>query len=218
MASKTVKFNVGGKHFEVSRALIDRHSDTMLGKLVSDAWQEDPEETVFIDRDGDIFACVLNYLRYGSIDLPVTVPKSMFDREINSVEGAINQESLPKSPIPFFMPKANLNERVATLEDRMSAMNARMEAQWVGVRMLEVLRMIAQWVGVRMSEVLRMAQWVWVAMSEVPRMIAQWVGVAMWGVLRMIKMLFFVFAVVTSFLGFFWILHICTVWVRAWEW
>ena len=27
----TVKFNVGGKHFEVSRALIDEHSDTMLG-------------------------------------------------------------------------------------------------------------------------------------------------------------------------------------------
>ncbi len=63
--SSTIKFNVGGRHFEVSRDLIDTHSETMLGKLVSDAWQEDPEEVVFIDRDGDIFAHVLNYLRYG---------------------------------------------------------------------------------------------------------------------------------------------------------
>ena len=61
----TIKFNVGGRHFEVSRDLIDTHSETMLGKLVSDVWQEDPEQEVFIDRDGDIFAHVLDYLRYG---------------------------------------------------------------------------------------------------------------------------------------------------------
>lgn len=52
--SSTIKFNVGGRHFEVSRDLIDTHSETMLGKLVSDAWQKDPEEEVFIDRDGNI--------------------------------------------------------------------------------------------------------------------------------------------------------------------
>ena len=38
MSQSTVKFNVGGKHFEVARALIDDHSDTLLGKLVSDTW------------------------------------------------------------------------------------------------------------------------------------------------------------------------------------
>ena len=59
------KFDVGGKLYKVSRALIDEHSRTVLGKLVSDTWNEDPEETVFIDRDGDIFAHVLNFLRYG---------------------------------------------------------------------------------------------------------------------------------------------------------
>ena len=61
----TLAKSLGGKHFEVSRDLIEAHSETMLGKLVSEAWQADPEETVFIDRDGDIFAYVLNYLRYG---------------------------------------------------------------------------------------------------------------------------------------------------------
>ena len=61
----TVKFNVGGRHFEVSRALVDEHSDTVLGKLVSDTWSDDSGNVVFIDRDGDIFAHILNYLRYG---------------------------------------------------------------------------------------------------------------------------------------------------------
>ena len=63
--TNTIKFNVGGRPFEVSRDLMDKYSETMLGKLVSEAWQTDPEEPVFIDRDGDIFAFVLNYLRYG---------------------------------------------------------------------------------------------------------------------------------------------------------
>ena len=65
MDEATVKFNVGGKHFEVSRALIDEHADSMLRRLVSDTWNEDPSKAVFIDRDGDIFAHILNYLRYG---------------------------------------------------------------------------------------------------------------------------------------------------------
>jgi predicted metallo-beta-lactamase superfamily hydrolase len=64
-ATETVKFNVGGRHFKVSRALIEGHSDTVLGKLVSDTWNDEPDKAVFVDRDGDIFAQILNYLRYG---------------------------------------------------------------------------------------------------------------------------------------------------------
>jgi hypothetical protein len=64
-ATETVNFNVGGRHFEVSRALIDGHSETVLGKLVSDNWNENPDKAVFIDRSGDLFANVLEYLRYG---------------------------------------------------------------------------------------------------------------------------------------------------------
>mmetsp|Transcript_13460 Transcript_13460/g.28554 ORF Transcript_13460/g.28554 Transcript_13460/m.28554 type:complete len:202 (+) Transcript_13460:102-707(+) len=79
----TVRFNVGGRHFEVSRALVDEHSNTVLGKLVSDTWNGDPAKAVFIDRSGDIFAHILEYIRYGSIELPITVPRSMFDRELD---------------------------------------------------------------------------------------------------------------------------------------
>ena len=65
MAEDTVKFNVGGRHFEVSKSLIAGHQDTVLGKLVSDTWNADPGKAVFIDRSSDLFAQVLEYLRYG---------------------------------------------------------------------------------------------------------------------------------------------------------
>ena len=80
---QTVKFYVGGKIFETARTLIDQHEDTMLARLVSDTWQEDPHKPVFIDRNGDIFALVLDYLRYGSIVLPITISKEMFIRDLD---------------------------------------------------------------------------------------------------------------------------------------
>eukprot|EP00985_Skeletonema_marinoi_P019529 scaffold11238_cov150-Skeletonema_marinoi.AAC.3 len=97
--TNTIKFNVGGRPFEVSRDLMEKHSETMLGKLVSEAWQADPEEPVFIDRNGNIFEYVLDYLRYGSIELPRNVPKSSFERDLDFYgllpkEGEIKEKSL----------------------------------------------------------------------------------------------------------------------------
>jgi hypothetical protein len=81
----TVQFDLGGKIFKISRALIDEHPDTMLAKMISEAWENenDKDKPLFIDRDGDLFAHVLNYLRYGSIDLPPSTPKTMFQRELD---------------------------------------------------------------------------------------------------------------------------------------
>ncbi|KAL7550700.1 hypothetical protein ACHAWF_013920 [Thalassiosira exigua] len=78
----------------------------MIGRLVLEAWQEDPKETVFIDRNGDTFAYVLDYLRYGSINLPITIPKTTFDRDIDyygikAAEGTIKQESVYSNEILF---------------------------------------------------------------------------------------------------------------------
>lgn len=80
---QTVKFNVGGKLFETARSLIDQHDGTMLARLVSDTWQEDPTKPVFIDRCSDMFTHVLNYLRYESIILPANLPKEMFLRDLD---------------------------------------------------------------------------------------------------------------------------------------
>ena len=53
----------------------------MLERLVSDTWQKDSKDhtkPIFINRDGDTFAYVLNYLRYGRVTLPDTIPEDMF--------------------------------------------------------------------------------------------------------------------------------------------
>jgi hypothetical protein len=72
----TVKLNVGGKHYEVSRSLIERYPDTMLARLVSDTWQSDPSSTIFIERDGDRFRYILDYMRDDKVFLPSTISKS----------------------------------------------------------------------------------------------------------------------------------------------
>ena len=78
-----VIFDVGGKMYTVSRSLIEEHSDTMLARIVSKTWLEDPNSTVFIDRDGDTFRFVLDYLRYGSVDLPHNMPMANFKRDMD---------------------------------------------------------------------------------------------------------------------------------------
>ena len=96
---ETVQFNVGGKLFEVSRDLIDQNPDSMLAKLISETWEKEPDKPIFIDRDGEKFAHVLDYLRYGSIVLPPSIPQPMFDREldyygITAPEPSVSQSSL----------------------------------------------------------------------------------------------------------------------------
>ncbi|KAL7549180.1 hypothetical protein ACHAWF_012446 [Thalassiosira exigua] len=59
-------FNVCGRHFEVSRDLIEQQPDSMLEKAASETWHPDPEKAILIDRSGDIFAQAMEYLRYGS--------------------------------------------------------------------------------------------------------------------------------------------------------
>jgi len=97
-STEKIKLNVGGKQFEVSRSVVNQYPETMIGRLVSDTWQNtNHEETIFIDRDGDMFGHVLNYMRYGSIELPTHVPKSMFQRELDFYQlksnGNIKQET-----------------------------------------------------------------------------------------------------------------------------
>jgi hypothetical protein len=57
----TIRFNVGGKLYKVSRSLIEQR-DTMLARLTSETWQREDSgnQDIFIDRDGERFAYVLD--------------------------------------------------------------------------------------------------------------------------------------------------------------
>ena len=69
----------------------------MLIQTLCWPWENDSENPMFIDRDGDKFGHVLDYLRYGSIELPVTIPQAMFQCELDyygiaAVVGSVTQE------------------------------------------------------------------------------------------------------------------------------
>ncbi|KAL7545396.1 hypothetical protein ACHAWF_008740 [Thalassiosira exigua] len=132
MPVDTIQFDVGGKLFKVSRALIDGHQDTMLGKLVSDAWQEDSTETVFIDRNGDMFALILEYLRYGRQCL---IAKSITYYGIHSFEGTINQESIAQVADCFRHAKSKHDMFFLAVEANYQyAMNKTNSSKYVHVR------------------------------------------------------------------------------------
>lgn len=79
--STTVKFNVGGKLYEVSRSLLDRFPSTKLAEKASE-WSL-PSPPIFIDRDGDRFAYCLDYMRdNGTVYLPETVSKTAILRDL----------------------------------------------------------------------------------------------------------------------------------------
>jgi hypothetical protein len=77
-ASGTVKFNVGGRLYEVPRSLVEKFPSTMLARMASDTWQKDPEATLFIGRSGERFEYSLDYMRADKVWLPLNIPKEAF--------------------------------------------------------------------------------------------------------------------------------------------
>jgi BTB/POZ domain len=79
----TVCLDVGGIKYKVSRTLIEMYPNTMLGRLVSDTWLQDPTREIFIDRDGDRFRYVLDYMRDGKACLPMSISRPSLVQELD---------------------------------------------------------------------------------------------------------------------------------------
>jgi hypothetical protein len=106
---KTIRFNVGGHIFQVTKSLLDLHSNTMLAKIASEQWLQQRKDElltpsvplspkltsshlesqsscskseIFIDRDGMIFRHVLSYLRDGQVMLPIAIDKNAILHEL----------------------------------------------------------------------------------------------------------------------------------------
>ena len=80
---KPITFNIGGQRYEISRSLLDQFPESMLTNCASGQWLENPEEEIFIERDGAVFRYILNYMRDGSVFLPVTERKQSFIKELD---------------------------------------------------------------------------------------------------------------------------------------
>ena len=81
--NETVRFMVGGRYHVISKALIEKHQDTMLARLVLDDLQANPTATIFINRDGEMFQYVIDFLRFGRVSLPWSVSREMFLHELD---------------------------------------------------------------------------------------------------------------------------------------
>lgn len=78
------RFNVGGKRYEVSESLLDQHPHTMLARLASETRNQGKAEEIFIERDGERFRFVLDFLRDGKVGLPLSADtKATFVAELD---------------------------------------------------------------------------------------------------------------------------------------
>ena len=77
-----VRFNVGGTKYDVARSLLDQYPDSMLARIASDRWKQgstDPaNDEIFLERDGNRFQYVLDYMRDAKVELPLSIPRGQF--------------------------------------------------------------------------------------------------------------------------------------------
>jgi hypothetical protein len=70
-----VKLNVGGRHFETTVGTLTRGgAQNFFSALLQHA--ERSEEALFIDRDGETFGPLLNFLRTGELIIPPGVSET----------------------------------------------------------------------------------------------------------------------------------------------
>ena len=94
---ENVKFNVGGSIYEVSRSLLDQFPNTMIARAASTMWNKktrSKDKPIFIDRNGDRFAYVLDYMRdnIDSIFIAVNVPLHDFHTQTKSMKNMYNKK------------------------------------------------------------------------------------------------------------------------------
>jgi hypothetical protein len=101
---------------------------------------------VFIDRNGDLFSQVLDFMRYGSIELSSATPKSMFDREldfysITADEGSVQHQSLAKVTEEFIRGKSKHDMFRLALEShyQFGLRSNLTDGVWVGINKDHVL-------------------------------------------------------------------------------
>jgi len=131
----TVKFNVGGKLYEVSKSLLHRFPNTLLAQKVSDA----NASPIFIDRDPDRFAYCLDYMRDGGrLHLPEMITKSSILQDLKFLgfddidESLINDETAKKATF------ARHNDMVLKAHQTVDKMEQELEDLKVKIQMEKI--------------------------------------------------------------------------------
>jgi hypothetical protein len=81
-----VAFNVGGYPYKVRRSLLEKFPDTILARSAAKHWNnrdEDSKKSIFIDQDGQRFRYCLEYMRNGTVQLPLTESKTALLQDLH---------------------------------------------------------------------------------------------------------------------------------------
>jgi hypothetical protein len=82
-----VLLDVSGTVYKVPKTLLEAHRNTMLARLVSERWRKDnennEEEAIFINRNGDRFQYILDYMRDEEVHLPINVSKDAIVKDLD---------------------------------------------------------------------------------------------------------------------------------------
>lgn len=110
---KTITYDVGGKLYRVSTSLVDRFPNTILSQARFDKVVEHSNLPIYIERNGERFQYVLDYMREGTVQLPSSVNKEAvlndlkylgFDSCPDSIQAPEVQSEFPTS---FFIQMEN---------------------------------------------------------------------------------------------------------------
>lgn len=170
MMTKTIKFNVGGKRFEVGWSTLEMHPESLLTKMASDSWAKerkmiDPNQEkgipqvsssvdsqvvlvcnesessmefitsstdseFFIDRDGEVFSYVLNYLRDLKVSLPLQLTKAALIAELEFYNVArIHKENIDESERKLLLATHMFNDGKQSLLDTAESFGIEGEAK-----------------------------------------------------------------------------------------
>ena len=122
----TIKLNVGGVFYEVPRSLFERYPDTMLGCMVKKHWEnhDNQDRPMFIDRDGERFRYVLDYMRDKEANLPITISMSGFLKDMiyfgfeqEEIESKVKQGTLADMQTIATTMGANEEDELMELDD-----------------------------------------------------------------------------------------------------
>lgn len=137
------RFNVGGKRYEVSQLLLEQQPHTMLARLVSETWNQGKAEEIFIERDGERFRYVLDFLRDGKVELPISAdPKANIVAELVyfgiDCGDASSIQHIADRPAQYLSQLLeSLNEVRDTINKSLAAANERRVASQAEIRKID---------------------------------------------------------------------------------
>ncbi|GFH55505.1 hypothetical protein CTEN210_11981 [Chaetoceros tenuissimus] len=122
---ETVKINVGGRRFEVSRALLKAHPNNSILFFLNDeeeedvssqGYDQDGDAEVSFDRDGDMFQYILQYMKDGKVSLPSTVAVDSFIKEMEHYNLEYDKDNIKSETNEDHAEKGDLDSLKESLE------------------------------------------------------------------------------------------------------